>query len=440
MPWWQVFEDPALQGLLRDAVAHNLDLRLAVARVQEARAIAGVAEVVPLSRHQPVGRYTGNQASRNSQPPAPRQDGDRTYNNTSVAANLSWEADLFGRLRRNNEAAFARYLATEEGRRAVLVTLVSDVASAYFLLQELDLQLEIARRTLVLNDQTVVFYTDRLDGGVSNRLELDQAKANRALTAAAIPELERQIAHRRACDQRARRAGAGRHRARPDARRTRRPPVVPVGVPASLLERRPDVIQAERQLVAANADVGAAKALFYPTISLTGALGTVSGDLGDFLKGDSLIWSVGAGLFQPLFNANRIKRNFEAAQARFDQAVVGLPAVGAQRLPRSRRRADHVAEAGRDARRAGRGRRGAARRRGALATALRAGPLDVPRSPVRRPGAVPARARSWRARVAGSCAWSRSCIAPSAAAGRPTVRRPRHRPPPPAPPVSPASP
>ncbi|BCS34950.1 RND transporter [Luteitalea sp. TBR-22] len=322
MPWWQVFQDAELQGLLREAVVNSPDLRLAVARVQEARATAGVVRSYLYPDISLSAGYTGNQASRNSQPPGATRDGDRTYNNTSVAANLSWEADLFGRLRRNNEAAFARYLATEEGRRAVLVTLVSDVASSYFLLQELDLQLETARRTLSLNDQTVQYYTDRLNGGVSNRLELDQAKANRALTAAAIPDLERQIAVvEHAVSVLVGRAPGAIGRG-PTLADRQGPPVVPVGVPASLLERRPDVMQAERQLVAANADIGAARALFYPTISLTGALGTVSGDLGDFLKGDSLIWSVGAGLFQPLFNAGRNKRNLEAAEARFEQAMV----------------------------------------------------------------------------------------------------------------------
>jgi len=323
MPWWQVFEDPQLQALLRDAVANNLDLRLAVARVEEARAIAGVARSFLYPDISLSAGYTGNQASRNSQPMGALPNGDRTFNNTSVTANLSWEADLFGRIRRNTEAAVARYLATEEGRRAVLVTLVSDVASAYFLLQELDLQLEIARRTLGLNEQTVTYYTDRLNGGVSNRLEVDQARANRAITAASIPEIERQIAVlEHAVSVLAGRPPGAIVRG-PTLGDRPLPPVPPIGVPASLLERRPDVIQAERLLVAANADVGAAKALFYPRISLTGALGTVSGDLGDFLKGDSLIWSVGAGLFQPLFNAGRIKRNFEAAQARFDQAVIG---------------------------------------------------------------------------------------------------------------------
>jgi len=321
VPWWQVFDDPALQALIHDAIAHNLDLTVAIARVQEARALSGVAKSFLYPEINATAGYTGNQVSRNAQPPGAVQGADRTFNNTSLGIGLAWEADLFGRLRRDNEAAFARYLATEEGRRAVLVTLVSDVASSYFLLRDLDLQLEIAQRTLKLNQQTVTYYTQRLGGGVSNRLEVDQAESNRAITAASIPELERQIA----VLENAISVLAGRPPGAIARGRTldeeHVPPAIPVGVPATLLERRPDVLQAERLLVASNADVGAAKALFYPTISLTGALGTVSGDLGNLLKGDSAIWSVGAGLFQPLFNGKRIKRNYEAAQARFDQAV-----------------------------------------------------------------------------------------------------------------------
>ena len=167
-----------------------------------------------------------------------------------------------------------------------------------------------------------MYYNERLGGGVSNRLELDQAQANRALTAATIPELERQIALlEHAISVLAGRAPGAIGRGRTLVEQ-HTPPSVPVGVPAALLERRPDVIQAERLLVAANADVGAAKALFYPNINLTGSLGWVSGDLGQILKGDSFIWGVGAGLFQPLFNGKRIKRNYEAALARFDQAMV----------------------------------------------------------------------------------------------------------------------
>jgi multidrug efflux system outer membrane protein len=321
VPWWQVFDDPALQGLVRDAIAHNPDLRLAIARVSEARALAGVARSFLYPDINLNAGYTANQASRNSQPRGALQQGDRTFNNTAVTADMAWEIDLFGRLRSENDAAFNRYLSTEEGRRAVLVTLVSDVASSYFFLRQLDLQLEVAQRTLQLNDETVTYYSDRLQGGVSNRLELNQARANRALTAASIPEFERQVAVlEHAISVLAGRAPGAIARGR-SVTETAPPPVVPVGVPASLLERRPDVLESERLLIAANADIGAAKALFYPRISLTGSLGNVSGDLADFMKGDSIIWSFGAGLFQPLFNAGRIRRNLEAAEARFEQAI-----------------------------------------------------------------------------------------------------------------------
>ncbi len=320
-PWWQVFDDQALQALIRDATAHNMDLRVAVARVQESRALAGVAKSFLYPEVNLNAGYTGSQGSRNSQPPGALPGEDRTFNNTSLAASVVWEADLFGRLRRSNEAAFNRYLASEEGRRAVLVTLVSDVATQYFLLRQLDLQLEIAKETLAINDQTVGYYNSRLGGGVSNKLELDQAVANRSVTAASIPDIERQIALvEHAISVLVGRAPGAVVRGRA-LTETHLPPTVPVGMPAMLLQRRPDVVEAERLLVAANADVGAAKALFYPTINLTGTLGGLSGDFGKLLAGDSIIWSVGAGLFQPLYNHGRNTRNFEAAQARFDQAV-----------------------------------------------------------------------------------------------------------------------
>jgi multidrug efflux system outer membrane protein len=321
-PWWQIFQDEALQALIRDAIAHNYDLRVAIARVQEARALARVARSF-LYPDVGISAFSGvNQASRNSQPPIVTEDDeDRTFNNTSLTATMAWELDLFGRLRRDSEAAFARYLASEEGRRAVLITLVSDVATAYFQLRELDLQREVALRTLTLNDQTVDYYRTRLAGGVSNRLELDSAVANRSLTAASVPDIERQVAFL----ENAIRVLVGRAPGAVVRGETLEeqalPPNIPVGVPAVLLERRPDVVQAEQLLVASNADVGAAKALFYPTISLTGSVGAISGDLSNLLKGDSFIWSLGANLFQPLFNAGRIRGNYEAARARFDQAM-----------------------------------------------------------------------------------------------------------------------
>jgi len=319
-PWFQVFEDPTLQALIREAIDKNLDLRVAVARVEEARARAGIASSFLYPQVDGVANYGVRSASS-----AQKEDNstaeDTTHQSGTYGFQLSWELDLFGRIRREKESAFALVLASDQGRRGVLVTLIGDVATNYFLLRELDLQLEIARQTLRVNDDTVTYFQNRLDGGVSNRLELDRIVANRAQTASAIPEIETQIA----IVENALSLLLG----RPPGPITRTPvvigeaspPAIPPGLPASLLERRPDVAQAEQLLVAANADIGAAKALFYPTISLTGFLGGVSGDLTTFLGGQGGVASFGAGLFQPIFQAGRIRRNLEAMQARFDAAM-----------------------------------------------------------------------------------------------------------------------
>jgi multidrug efflux system outer membrane protein len=319
-PFWEVFGDPVLQDLIREAIGNNLDLRTAAARVEEARALAGITKSFLYPELNAAGSYRWQQSSRSSEPPQDF-DGDRNFQNGSLGFNLAWEIDLFGRLRRQNEAAVARFLATEQGRRGVLVTLVGDAASGYFLLRRLDRQLEIAQETLRLNDETVEFYRKRLDGGVSNRLEVDQAIANRGITAAAIPDIERQIA----LAENALSVLLGRMPgpiARGASLETQAyPPAVPAGLPAQLLERRPDIVQAEQLLVAANADIGAAKALFFPTISLTGFLGAVSADLSNVLKSDANVWNLSPGIFQPIFQAGRIRRNHEAAIARYEQAL-----------------------------------------------------------------------------------------------------------------------
>jgi len=320
VPWWEVIKDPVLQQLVREAIAHNLDLITATARVAEARAQYGIAKSFLFPEVGFAGGYSAQQVSRLAEPPQGTAKG-KTYQNWNAGFTLSWEIDLFGRLRREKEAGFATYLATEEGRRAALITLVADVASTYLLLRELDLQLEVARRTVQTNEETVQYYDRRLKGGVSNRLELDTAVANRARTATVIPQLELQIG----LTENALSLLLGRPPgpiARGEALSDKtKPPEVPVGLPAALLERRPDVVAAEQQLVAANANIGAAKALFFPTISLTGLLGTLSGDFSNLLKADSNLWQLSPGLFQPIFQGGRIRRNYEVAKARFDQAA-----------------------------------------------------------------------------------------------------------------------
>jgi multidrug efflux system outer membrane protein len=318
-PWWEVFDDPTLQALVREAIANNLDLQVAVARVDEARALAGIAKSNFYPWVDGTARY-GVRGATNT-PDDVAEENATTKNSAVYGAQVSWEIDLFGRLRRQHEAALAITLATEQGRRGVLVTLVGDVATNYFLLRELDLQLQIARQTLRLNDETVLYFRNRLDGGVSNRLELDRIQANQAQTAASIPEIEQQLA----IIENALSLLLGRPPT-PVVREPLRddetvPPAIPPGLPASLIERRPDVVEAEQLLVAANADIGVAKALFFPSISLTGFLGGVSGDLTSFLGGSGAVWSLGTGLLQPIFQAGRLQRNLEATQARFTAAV-----------------------------------------------------------------------------------------------------------------------
>jgi multidrug efflux system outer membrane protein len=318
LPWWDVMKDPVLLKLVREALANNLDLRTATARVAEARAQYGIAKSFLFPEVGISAGYDAQQVSRLSEPSQGTVSG-KHYQNWSAAIPVSWEIDLFGRIRREKEAAFAAYLSTEHGRRAAILTLVADVASTYILIRELDLQLEVARRTVTTNDETVGYYEKRLSGGVSNRLEVDRAVANRARTATVIPVLEQQIAFAE--------NGLSLLLGRPPGTVERGelltdahiPPEIPSGLPAALLERRPDVLAAEQQLVAANANVGAAKALFFPSISLTGLLGTISGDFSNLLKAESNVWQVTPSLFTPIFQGGRVRRNYEASQARYDQ-------------------------------------------------------------------------------------------------------------------------
>ncbi len=231
-----MFEDPTLQALIRDAIANNLDLRIALAHVEEARARAGIAKSYLYPQVDGAVTYGVRGASTTE------EANDTTRQSGTYGFHLSWEIDLFGRLRRGQEAAVALALATEQGRRGVLVTLVGDVATNYFLLRELDLQLEIARQTLRLNDETVTYFQNRLTGGVSNRLELDRIRAIREQTAAAIPEIERQIGQVENLISLLLGRPPG-----PIARQRltnteELPPPIPPGLPASLLERRPDVV------------------------------------------------------------------------------------------------------------------------------------------------------------------------------------------------------
>ena len=320
LPWWELFRDPVLQELTRESLQQNFDLRIAAARVEQARAQIGITRSFLFPQVNFNANGSVQQVSRASEPPQ-SFGADRTFRNLLLGFGLAWELDVFGRIQRQTEASTAIFFATEQAQRGVLITLVADVAQSYFILRELDLELEISRRTLKVNDDTVEFYSCRLTGGVSNRLEIDQAVANRSRTAATIPELERQIA----IQENQINLLLGRNPG-PIPRGTvlteqYYPPSIPAGIPSALLERRPDIKGAEDLLVAANADIGAAKALFFPSFSLTSTLGSATRDLSNIADSRAAIWSVAGGVLQPVFQGWRIFYNYEASKFRFDQAV-----------------------------------------------------------------------------------------------------------------------
>ena len=318
--WWDVFDDPVLKGLVEEALRSGFDARLAAARVEEARALFGVArsELFPSVDYE--ARW---QRSRADQTVNPSGEARTRW---TVDAAFSWEVDLWGRLRRLTEAARAQYLATEEGRRGVLLSLVSDVAIAYLDLRELDLELEIARSTTAAFQDTYDLFNRRLEGGTASGLETARAAASLAQVAAEIPEIERAIVAR----ENQINFLLGRN-PQPIARGgppMALPPDVPAGLPSTLLERRPDIRQAEQFLIAANAGVGAARADFFPRLSLTGLFGNVSAELGQlFSQGKT--WSIGSGLLGPIFQGGRIRRRYEAAQARWKQARIEYEAAAA---------------------------------------------------------------------------------------------------------------
>jgi multidrug efflux system outer membrane protein len=320
IPWWELFKDPVLQDLIREALRNNYDLRTAAARVQDARAQIGVARSFLYPQVDVRGGGSAEQVSRASDPPE-SVGANRNFHNWIAGFGMAWEFDVFGRIRRQAESASAIYYASEMDRRAVYITLVADIAQFYFDLRELDLELEISRRTLKLNDDTIRFYRSRFEIGVSNRLELEQAVANRARTAAVIPDLERRIVLQENLINYLIGRNPGTILRGAVLTDQYFPPTVPAGLPTALLERRPDVQSAEQLLVAANANIGAAKALFFPTFSLSATLGGISHDPSNLADKRAAIWSVSGGVLQPIFQGWRLFWNYEGTKARFDQAL-----------------------------------------------------------------------------------------------------------------------
>ena len=310
LAWWELFKDPMLQDLIREALKNNFDVQLAAARIEEARAQYGIAE----SFYYPqIGYGAGIGGQR-----AP-DIANHTY--YSYNFNLAWELDLWGRIRRLNEQQRALFFANEEARRGVYLSLVSGVAQAYFELRALDAQLLIARDASQSFQETYDLFNNKLQGGAASALETSRAEGALGNFLAQVPDLERQIVAK----ENEITLLMGRNPA-PVPRGALLADqndldAVPAGLPSTLLERRPDLRQAEQQYAAANAAVGVAKANFFPVISLTALLGGVSPQLNQLVSSGTQ-WSVAGGLAGPLFTGGRLKSQYKVAFAQRDQSEI----------------------------------------------------------------------------------------------------------------------
>jgi len=314
LPWWEVYQDEALQRLIEEALDNNFDLLTAAARVEQARAQVGIERSAIFPQVGYEGAAQRGQIFTGLQSPNP------TINSFLGAFNMAWELDVWGRIRRASEASLANLMATEDVRRGVVQSLVTDVAAAYFDLLELDLEMEIAIRTTDSFKQTLDLFERQYLGGVGNKLETSRAAAALAQTAAAIPSLENRIVAK----ENQLNILLGRYpgpipRGRPLVEQTlvlQAPP----GLPSTLLERRPDIQQAEQNIVAANALVGVAVANFFPRIGLTSVYGGQSTELENVVKGPGSIWAIAAQLSGPIFQGGALIESYRGQKALFDQA------------------------------------------------------------------------------------------------------------------------
>ncbi|MFO1311395.1 MAG: efflux transporter outer membrane subunit [Burkholderiales bacterium] len=320
LEWWKRFDDPVLDRLIADALANNRNIKIAAANVEQA---AGVVTSVKSPLYPQVG-YQGNAGrarfSQNGTSSLP----DGVSNPTAfyqVLAGASWEIDLWGKVRRQTEAAQANLLATEEARRGVILTLVANVAASYLQLRGLDEQLAMAQRTLKTYRESLDLMELRFKYGRVSEMNVEQARARYETAAAQIPQIRRDIAVLE--DSLSILVG------KPPGPIPRgksifelTPPPIPGGIPSELLERRPDLLQAEQQLIAANALIGAAKAQYFPSISLTAALGTASTDLSNLFKGPARTWSFAGSLVGPIFTGGLIAGQVAQAEAGQKAALI----------------------------------------------------------------------------------------------------------------------
>jgi outer membrane protein, multidrug efflux system len=315
LPWWQVFQDPKLQELIRTALKQNYDLQLATERISAARAQLAITRSNLFPQVQGDSNFAGGKES----------NFQTKFNFLTLAADAAFQLDLFGKLRRATEGSRAELLATEAARQTVILTLVIDVASDYFALLQLDLELQITRGTVATQEDSVKLTSFRVQHGVATKLDILQAKEVLDTANAQVPDLERQIAQEE--DALSILLGDYPHdvtRGFPLVDQTL-PPEVPPGLPSSIIERRPDIREAEQNLIAANAEIGVAKAEFFPQISLTGSAGGAFGRSSAFsslMSSQIGTWSYGAQVSQPIFTGGALRGNLRLAESQHQQALI----------------------------------------------------------------------------------------------------------------------
>lgn len=314
--WWEQFGDPVLNDLVRTGLLENNDIRIAAARMEQF-----IAQVeITRSGFYPRAGYgfagSRDQTSKNIVPP-----GVESLTETWQATlNVGWELDIWGRLRRATEASQADLLAAEEGRRTVILSMVSSVATGYITLRGLDAQLEIAKDTVQSRKESLDLFELQFEGGVISELTLAQVRSEYEQALAAVPEIERQISQTENLIS----VLLGRNpgpisRGLPIDQLTMAS--IPAGIPSEVIEKRPDILQAEQNLIAANALIGVARAEYFPRISLTGLAGVASGDLSDLFEEDSLVWSIGGDAVGAIFTGGRISAGVKQSEAYYRELL-----------------------------------------------------------------------------------------------------------------------
>ncbi len=314
--WWDVFQDKELQGLIRTALKNNYDVRIAATRVLQAQAQLGITRADQF----PTLTGGGNVSSVRNPTIGPIPAYEITLG--EVAASASWNVDFWGRYRRATEAARATLLANEWAQRAVISTLVADVASSYFQLRQLDRQLEISKSTLASRQDSLNLTKTLEEHGINSLLDVRQSEQLVYTAGAEIPDLERQIGQQENAISIL--LGNNPEQIPRGLKLTEQPhsPEVPVGLPSALLERRPDIREAEQNLVAANAQIGVARAAYFPQISLTGSAGYESAKLTDLFQGPAGVWTLAGSLVQPIFEGGRLKSGVNLAEAQHEELLL----------------------------------------------------------------------------------------------------------------------